>query len=253
MSKLFSFIVVMIVSCCSVNAQNTTITGPKKVGQSNNSISKQSKRGNTANGQYSSPKAVDLGLSVKWADRNVGARSIYDYGNEYAWGETSTKKEYSSRNYRYYSRNVDPNTGSHYVNLGRSICGTKYDAARVNWGKPWRMPTKAEMNELATKCKWGIIKVKGKDVCKVTGPNGNYIYILTDGVKLVDEENGGDWTMWGSYWTGDNSEDEIWRSWSIYLWYSHERNEWYIPSANYTNNLHGDARWYGQAVRPVCD
>ena len=42
---------------------------------------------------------VDLGLSVKWATCNIGAWKPEGYGNYYAWGETSSKSEYTEDNY----------------------------------------------------------------------------------------------------------------------------------------------------------
>ena len=55
--------------------------------------------------QSSKPKAVDLGLSVKWADRNLGATSPEGYGDYYAWGETTTKSRYSWNNYKWLEEN----------------------------------------------------------------------------------------------------------------------------------------------------
>ncbi|MDE5561826.1 MAG: hypothetical protein K2J00_08565, partial [Bacteroidaceae bacterium] len=39
-------------------------------------------------------KAVDLGLSVRWANMNVGADTPEDYGDYFAWGEVKTKRYY---------------------------------------------------------------------------------------------------------------------------------------------------------------
>ena len=49
-------------------------------------------------------QAIDLGLpsGTKWASCNVGSNKPEEYGDYYAWGETTTKKEYSKDNYRYY-------------------------------------------------------------------------------------------------------------------------------------------------------
>ena len=78
---------------------------------------------------------VDLGLSVYWATCNVGAETPAEYGDYFAWGETSPKQNYTMVTYTYEG-DLD------------NISGTRYDAARVNWGGGWRMPTKEEMEEL---------------------------------------------------------------------------------------------------------
>lgn len=239
MRRLLIFFVVIIVSVCSVNAQNKIVTGPKKVGQNHNTVSKKTKRTNSANGQSSSPKAVDLGLSVKWADRNVGARSIYELGKAYIWGETSTKKHVI----------VGNALRSQYESLENNICGKQYDAARVNWGKPWRMPTKTEMNELATKCKWKIIKINGKRICKVTGPNGNYIYILTGDEMRWSEDS--PWQAFGFYWCGEKT-GEKYQSEPWYLRIECTRYESELPS-NVNVTLEQYFYYSQYSIRPVCD
>ena len=106
--------------------------------------------------------AVDLGLSVKWASLNVGASSIEDIGDEYAWGEIEPRTTYGPENYQYYDI-----TWGEYIDIGEDISGTEYDAAHVIWGGGWRMPTKKEMEELLTKCTWTVIKI----MCNTTRPH----------------------------------------------------------------------------------
>ena len=81
---------------------------------------------------------VDLGLpsGLMWATHNVGSATPEKYGNYYAWGEVVTKDEYTQDNSKTYGKEMS------------DISGTEYDAATVNWGGDWRMPTKAEMQEL---------------------------------------------------------------------------------------------------------
>ena len=87
---------------------------------------------------------VDLGLSVKWATCNVGADSPEDYGDYFAWGETKPKLSYTEENYTYTD---SPETLS-------SI----RDAASVNMGGSWRMPT---LKELIDKCTWTWTTLNG--------------------------------------------------------------------------------------------
>ena len=124
------------------------------------------------NAQVSSGKAIDLGLSVKWASCNVGAESPEQFGNMYAWGETETKDEFSRDNYIYFNAETMV-----FTFLGNDISGTEFDAARKAWGSKWRMPTYDEMNELRTKCEWEWTRFNNENGFKATGPNGNTIFI----------------------------------------------------------------------------
>lgn len=120
----------------------------------------------------SSHACVDLGLSVKWATCNVGASSPEQFGNYYAWGETSAKSVFTKGNYRFY----DP-AAAEYTYIPEEISGTKYDAARANWGGSWRLPTYSECRELEEKCTWVQCTLNGVKGCRVTGPNGNSIFL----------------------------------------------------------------------------
>ncbi|MBR3871461.1 MAG: InlB B-repeat-containing protein [Paludibacteraceae bacterium] len=129
---------------------------------------------------------VDLGLSVKWATMNVGATSPEDYGDYFAWGETSPKSSYNSSNY-YYSSNP-------------ATLPLNKDAANVNWGGDWRMPTKAEQDELRTKCTWTWTTLNGVKGCKVTSKqNGKSIFIPAAGYK--DYSSTTDAGVYGDYWS----------------------------------------------------
>ena len=133
----------------------------------------KAKQSLSATGTINGHEYVDLGLSVKWATCNVGASSPSDYGNYYAWGETSTKSSYTEDNYKYYSNDK-------YVDIGNNISGTKYDAARANWGGTWRMPTEREFQELIDKCTWTWTLLDDCFGYKITGKNGNSIFLPTE-------------------------------------------------------------------------
>lgn len=127
---------------------------------------------------------VDLGLSVKWATCNVGASSLSAYGNYYAWGETRTKSEYNYSNSVTYEKSMGDIAGS-----------SQYDAARANWGSSWRLPTKAEFQELINNCTWTWTSQGGHNGYKVTGKNGNSIFLPAAG-----------WRYGSSlYYAGENS------------------------------------------------
>ena len=149
------------------------------------------------------PHAIDLGLpsGTKWACCNVGAFSPEGYGGYYAWGETSEKSSYTWDTYKYY----DANAQNRYIDIGVNISGTQYDAARVNWGASWRMPTANDVQMLFDncscsyyeKCRWSEFHgIKG---VYFTGPNGNKIFMPAAGqywdvLKYVGNA--------ARYWTG---------------------------------------------------
>lgn len=114
------------------------------------------------------PKAVDLGLSVKWADINVGAISESDPGSYFAWGEVGTKDLYKDSNYKYRGGDSKPNPPS--------VLPASEDAASVNLGGSWRMPTKDEAQELISNCTWEKTSVDGKEGWRVSR-NGKSIFL----------------------------------------------------------------------------
>ena len=130
---------------------------------------------------------VDLGLSVRWATMNLGAKSPEGVGNFYAFSETSTKSEYWRENYTYCNNNSDKYIFE-YNNPLSNICGTQYDAARKKLGDGWKMPSMYEANELLTLCTWIKETVNGVQVYRVTGPNGNSIIIPIVGRKQQDDD-----------------------------------------------------------------
>ena len=131
---------------------------------------------------------VDLGLphGVKWASRNIGANSVEDYGDYFAWGEVEPKREYSSSTYQYGTQNL----GDNY-----DISGTQNDVAVMNWGGLWRMPTQAEMADLVNNCTWNWSPINGVNGYIITGTTGNKIFLpasgYMDGTTLKLRNSGG--------------------------------------------------------------
>ena len=121
-------------------------------------------------------EAVDLGLSVKWATCNIGACKPEERGDYFAWGETSPKDVYTGETYLYY----DVANNQKFIDIGTEISGTEYDAARKQWGDEWRMPRLVEVEELIDECTWEPMKIGELCVCKITGKNGNSIFLPTD-------------------------------------------------------------------------
>ena len=144
---------------------------------------------------------VDLGLSVKWANCNVGANEPQEYGDYFAWGEVNSKDYYSLNNYKYYSN-------GNFIDIGSDISGTEYDAATHNMGSDCRMPTKAEYEELISRCEWKFVTYRKTRGWKVTGPSGNSIFLPAAGYMLDDwnENISIDGFYWSSNITDNNRE-----------------------------------------------
>lgn len=142
------------------------------------------------------PDAVDLGLSVKWASMNVGAQKPTDMGTHFSWAETTPVDE--KYDYAGYS---NPDMVRAGVLNNDYMITAEHDAATVNKGECWRMPTGTEACELYDKCKWEYTTIDGVPGAKVTGPNGNFIFLPAVGVKkrgsVTDHVSLGD----GYYWT----------------------------------------------------
>ena len=133
------------------------------------------------------PEAVDLGLSVKWASFNVGASAPEEYGNYYAWGEVETKSSYSWGTYKWC--NGSDNTLTKYCTNSsygtvdnKTVLDIEDDAAHVNLGGNWRMPTNLEYVELMSDCNWTWTAHNGVDGYEITSKkNGNSIFIPAAG------------------------------------------------------------------------
>lgn len=140
---------------------------------------------------------VDLGLSVGWATCNVGATTPENKGEYYAWGETSVKKSYSWKNYRYCKGS--PNLIFKYNKKDKkTTLDMEDDVANAKWGGKWRMPTPEEFKELKDNCIWEEVVINNENVFKVTGPSGNSIFFPR--TNLYDVYKGDYWTSYISYY-----------------------------------------------------
>ncbi len=135
---------------------------------------------------------VDLGLSVLWSSRNVGAVSGEQPGCYVGWADTSGKKT-SVRNEDYPS--TEP---------PQTIDGSEYDLARQMWKETWRIPTVDEMRELIQNCRWFWTVIRGVPGYQVVGNTGNSIFLPAAGNRYGMEYE--DAYYFGKYWTSQLSE-----------------------------------------------
>ena len=188
-----------------------------------------------ASGKVKGHEYVDLGLSVKWATCNVGASSPEEYGDYYAWGETKTKDVYDLNTYKWCQGSE--NTLTKYFTDNKTVLDPEDDVAHVKWGGSWRMPTEEEMTELCHNCTWTETTQGGKNGYKVTGPNGNSIFLPAAGVYVGSTlYNAG---SYGIYWS--SSLDS-----------SYPDGAYYVGFDSSGVGRYYDGRDYGQSVRPVC-
>ena len=142
-----------------------------------------------ANNTPSGVQQVDLGLpsGTLWTDRNLGADAPEKAGDYYRFGETIPFTE-DSPEYVYYEIEGD-------------IAGTDRDAATVNLGKNYRMPTFDQIKELLDECKWKWTKQNGVNGMKVTGPNGNSIFFPASGYRNYSSDTLDNVGSYGYYWS----------------------------------------------------
>lgn len=138
-----------------------------------------------------------MASGLLWAKYNIGTTEPTQPGDYYAWGETSTKKKYYSDNYKYFIWKGDDlkRISKYNEEDGKTVLDLEDDAARANLGVGYRIPTKADWEELLEDCKWEAVTAslpieldpsqkKGIARWKVTGPNGNSIVLpMTGGCK----------------------------------------------------------------------
>ena len=181
-------------------------------------------------------RVVDLGLSVKWASCNVGAESPEEYGDYFAWGETSPKSSYTESNSVTYGLSTSTLESRGIIDANGNLTAA-YDAATANWGGNWRMPTLAEMEELIDNCTWEWTTQNGVYGRKVTGPNGNSIFLPAAGDR--DDTSLYNAGSFGYYWSATpDSDSDI--ACSLYF-------KSYDPDWSYSN------RGLGRSVRPVSE
>ena len=191
---------------------------------------------------------VDLGLSVKWATRNVGAENPEDYGDYFAWGETAPKSDYSWETYKFTTDGG--NTFTKYTGSDNPLLDAKDDAAAANWGGLWRMPTEGEIRDLLNECTWewqdfGNTEFGGVMGYKVTsnkpGYTDKYIFLPNTGYRIGTDLY---YAMYrGYYWSAT--------PYNIADGHNEEKcaRRLFMRSDYHSNSL-GD-RYLGLTVRPV--
>lgn len=205
-----------------------------------------------AYGTHAGHEYVDLGLSVKWANCNIGASSPEKAGVYFAWGESEPKTDYDAAS---YSLGHSSGSGSHlYLKkyntvsaLGirertdnRQVLEPEDDAATVKWGEGWRIPTSEEFKELREYCEWEWDSRGGVNGYRVTSSgNGNSIFLPVTGY-VANKYTGRYSTGKGFYWSASLKVD-------------YPRNAFILELSSDDISEEDMERTHGITIRPVLD
>ncbi|MDE6808214.1 MAG: DUF1566 domain-containing protein, partial [Prevotella sp.] len=145
----------------------------------------------------------------------------------YAWGETTTKSEYTKETCKTWEKELGDISGN-----------PQYDAACANWGGCWRLPSKKECEELRDLCTWTWTTQGGHNGYNVTGPNGNSIFLPAAGFRYGSSLYGA--RDFGSCWSSTPAE-------------SNARNAYDLDFGSGDHYVDCYDRYYGRSVRPVSE
>ena len=182
---------------------------------------------------------VDLGLpsGTLWATCNVGASSPEEYGDYFAWGETTpNKRDYYQAHYKWWKNGFEDAYGYWHHSGYTKYCTGDWDgydgfvdnkteleleddAAYVNWGPSWRMPSYDQILELAYNCTWQWTQRNGVNGQLVTGSNGNTMFLPAAGCRWKDSKRneGSEGYCW-SYTLSTDSDNAYCLGLSLYGW-----------------------------------
>lgn len=190
---------------------------------------------------------VDLELEsgTLWATTNVGAEKPEDYGSYFAWGETQPKNDYSQSTYLFYNENMYYQLTKYCTNSSYGIVDNKKelepedDAATINWGEDWQMPSAAQLEELFnndnTTSEWTTMN--GVAGTKITSKRNNKsIFLPAAGYYegMSRKEKG----LYGKYWS--KTLDTSYCPYGCDFWF-----------AQFFREAQETSRVYGLTVRPV--
>jgi len=210
------------------NLEETIVAGPIPVDDENTILAGKEVL------RFGKVNAVDLGLSVLWADCNVGGDSESPIGGLYGWADPTGEK--TSQNINDYLEFA----GGLFIKTPQNISGTQYDIATAKWGQGWKMPSKEDWKELIEKCKWTKEKAFHVYGYRVEGPNGNSIFLPNTGLRFGEKIYN---TDAGYYWTSEMAQND--RQCACYYYFDGEKHNDIVNTRNYV--------YSGRAVRPVRD
>lgn len=204
MERVISILILILFSTSAFGQGKISRTTPS----SNKAFTKLSFNGTVNGHDY-----VDLGLpsGTLWATCNIGSASPAGYGKYFAWAETKAKTKYTEDNcttckMTSYTDGKPSNVKSDTIRAHVLIIGNpQYDAASVNWGTGWELPSAADFTELNRECQWQLKTIDGHKGYLITGLNGNAIFLPMAG--YIENSYKSQVGSSGFYWTGDFWDD----------------------------------------------
>lgn len=204
--------------------------------------------GNDQKNELNGHEYVDLGLpsGTLWATCNIGAETVEEFGDYFAWGETEPKELYDWKSYQYgrfiherYELNKYCTVSAYGFNGfvdNLTVMEPDDDVARTCWGEGWRMPTIGEWEELFlnTTGVWTTLNdVKG---WRCTASNGNSLFLPAAGYWWDDTFN----ADLGLYWSRTINKEFPYRAWGFHF------------NCDSSHLCGSSDRNRGQTVRAVC-
>ena len=211
---------------------------------------------------------IDLGLpsGLLWAKSNMGTTDPTEIGDYYAWGETSTKKEYHGNNYKHYTGS-DLDIKKYYEKDWKTVLELEDDAARAILGVGYRIPTQEDWQELLDNCKWEAVTTTLPEIMdpsqtkvivrwKVTGPNGKSIILpMTDSFRCdawLDTSDEDTYYTTANLWPAEGLSD-VWKYRKavalVWPFLAEKTSSGSIQKPTFRSVL----RPFGVVVRPVFD
>ena len=190
---------------------------------------------------------VDLGLpsGTLWATCNVGATAPEEFGDHFAWGETTPKDFYDYISYKWCTGTYETMTkyctdDSFGTIDGKNELDPEDDAAYVNWGPSWRMPTREQIKELIELCSWEWTTRNGVYGQLGTGPNGNTLFLPAAGSRMSNSLD--DTGLWGYYWSRNVDDSNTHGAYDMYF---------HAERVDCNSYAYGYVRYLGNSVRAV--
>lgn len=202
--------------------------------------------GNNGNGTINDYEYVDLSLpsGTLWATCNIGANTPEDYGDYFAWGETTPKTTYNWSTYKYCNGGshqltmycYDASFGYHGFTDNLTVLQPSDDAATANWGNGWCMPTTDQWKELRDNTSYVWTTQNGVNGYLFEALNGVSLFLPAAGYRDDNELLG--YRGYGYYWLNSLGDDD-----PDLAWYFNFHSD--VIYKNY------DSRSLGLSIRPV--
>ena len=170
-------------------------------------------------------EAVDLGLSMKWAPWNIGAKDSKGSGFLFGWGNPDPENHSTNPNYF-----PTPFASSNITN-------TENDVAQAYWGDLWHMPTVEDFEELKSKCTWQWVPERKAYKISNKNDSSKFIYLPVTGYAIGESSKG---EGSGYYWTGTVSPQS-----------SANAEYFNFTSQQNSPTIYNAGRYYRMAIRPV--